>query len=42
MTTGHDLQQADVAMYAAKAQGKNQFQIFEPGLLRSHEQITTS
>jgi diguanylate cyclase (GGDEF)-like protein len=29
------LQRADIAMYAAKAQGKNRFQAFEPGLLQS-------
>jgi diguanylate cyclase (GGDEF)-like protein len=29
------VQQADIAMYAAKAKGKNRVQVFEPGLLRN-------
>jgi hypothetical protein len=29
-------------MYSAKAQGKNRFQIFEPGLLQSEEQAARS
>ncbi len=28
------MQQADIAMYAAKARGKNRVQVFDPGLLR--------
>jgi predicted signal transduction protein with EAL and GGDEF domain len=31
------VQQADLAMYAAKAAGKNRVQVFHPGLLRSEE-----
>ncbi|HEV7728348.1 MAG TPA: GGDEF domain-containing protein [Modestobacter sp.] len=31
------VQQADLAMYAAKAAGKNRVQVFHPGLLRSDE-----
>jgi diguanylate cyclase (GGDEF)-like protein len=31
------IQQADLAMYAAKAAGKNRVQVFHPGLLRSDE-----